>query len=131
MENQITTTENSQLAQINVPNLSEIVAKSQNLDKMESMISLTAEYHELEKPGESFRGVFIGFQTMQVADKTTGEVKELNAARFLKDKRVLINAGAVLINELKRANVEVGTAIEVTYLRKEGNAKIYSLALLG
>lgn len=131
MENQITQTENSQLAQLNVPNLAEIVAKSEKLDAMQSMISLTAEYYELEKPGESFRGVFIGFQTMQVADKATGEMKEINAARFLKDKRVLINGGAVLINELKRANVEVGTPLEVTYLRKEGNAKIYAIALLG
>lgn len=68
---------------------------------------------------------------MGVTDKATGEQKELVAARFLINKKVYINAGVTLVNELKRASVPVGTPLQVTYIRKEGNAKIYEIALLG
>ena len=93
-------------------------------------MDLTAEYVELEKTGESFRGVYIGFQDMNITDKQTGESKKLKAARFLIDKKVRINAGAVLISELHLANVPVGTPLEVTYVRKDGNTKIYSIKLI-
>ena len=86
---------------------------------------------ELEKPGESFDGIFIGWQEMGITDKQTGEQKTLKASRFLINKQVKINAGAVLVNELERAKIAVGTAVRVTYLRKEGNTKLYTLTLLG
>jgi len=103
---------------------------SKALKGMEVLMDLTAEYVELEKTGESFRGVYIGFQDMNITDKQTGESKKLKAARFLIDKKVRINAGAVLISELHRANVPVGTPLEVTYVRKDGNTKIYSIKLI-
>jgi len=104
--------------------------KSSSLKKMEVLMDLTAEYIELEKVAESFRGVFIGFQQMNITDKQTGEQKSLKAARFIIDKKIYINAGAVLISELLRANVPVGTPLEVTYVRKEGNTKVYSIKLI-
>jgi hypothetical protein len=68
---------------------------------------------------------------MKVTNKSTGEQKELDAARFIINKRIWINAGAVLIGELKRANIPTGTPLQVTYERKDGNTKIYSITLLG
>ena len=103
---------------------------SKALKGMEVLMDLTAEYIELEKTGESFRGVYIGQQDMNITDKQTGESKKLKAARFLIDRKVYINAGAVLISELHRANVPVGTPLEVTYVRKDGNTKIYSIKLI-
>lgn len=108
-----------------------MVERSAKLSELKPMITLTAGYIELEKPSEHFDGIFIGYQEMQVTDKQTGESKSLNAARFLVNKEVKINAGAVLINELERAKITVGTALRVTYLRKEGNTKLYTLTLLG
>jgi hypothetical protein len=108
-----------------------MVERSANLKELKPLITLTAEYVELEKPGESFDGIFIGYQNMQITDKQTAEQKNLNAARFLIDKQVKINAGAVLVKELERAKISVGTAVRVTYIRKEGNTKLYSLTLLG
>jgi len=132
MENQITNTENAAVSVANeITNFAELVAKSTNLDKMEQVLTLTAEYIELEKPSESFRGIFIGTQTMNMTDKTTGEEKSIEAVRFLINKQVFINAGIVLVNEIKRAAVTVGTPVEITYLRKEGNTKIYQVTLLG
>ena len=132
MENLTTTTENAALAVApNITNFAELVEKSTKLDKMNQILTLTAEYIELEKPGESFRGVFIGNQTMNITDKVTGEEKSMEAVRFLISKQVFINAGVVLVNEIKRAAVPVGTSVEITYLRKEGNTKIYQVTLLG
>jgi hypothetical protein len=105
--------------------------KSDSLDKMQSVMKLTAKYIELEKPSESFRGVFIGMGEINVNDKNTGEVKSIPAARFIINKQVFINAGAVLVTEINRSGVPVGTPLEVTYERKEGNTKIYSITLLG
>lgn len=105
-------------------------SSSASLKKMEVLMDLTAEYVELEKAGESFRGVYIGFQDINITDKQTGESKKLKAARFIIDKKVRINAGAVLVSEIHRAGVPVGTPLEVTYVRKDGNTKIYSIKLI-
>jgi len=108
-----------------------MVERSASMKELKPLITLTAEYIELEKPSEFFDGIFIGMQEMNLTDKQTGEQKTLNAARFLVDKQVKINAGAVLVAELERAKINVGTALRVTYLRKEGNTKLYTLTLLG
>jgi|694.fasta_scaffold07795_33 hypothetical protein len=105
-------------------------SESASLKKMEVLMDLTAEYVELEKAGESFRGVYIGFQEINITDKQSGESKKLKAARFIIDKKVRINAGAVLVSEIHRAGVPVGTPLEVTYVRKDGNTKIYSIKLI-
>jgi hypothetical protein len=111
--------------------MAQILEQSTELEKKEVVVTMTAEYIELEKPSESFRGVFIGFQPFTPTDKNTGEIRNLKAARFVINKQVFINAGAVLVSELERAAVPAGTPLEVTYDRKEGNTKIYSIALLG
>ena len=134
MTTEITTQENSnEVAAFSssLSNFSELLEASANVEKLKPQVTLTAEYIELEKPSESFKGIFIGLQVMGVTDKQTGEIKEIMAARFLINKKVYINAGVTLVNELKRASVPVGTPLLVTYIRKEGNAKIYELTLLG
>jgi len=114
MENQITNTENAAVSVANeITNFAELVSKS-TLDKLDQVLTLTAEYIELEKPSESFRGIFIGTQVMNMTDKTTGEEKSIEAVRFLINKQVFINAGVVLVNEIKRSAVTVGTPVEIT-----------------
>ena len=108
----------------------QLVTESTKLKEKKPVMTLTAEYIELEKPGENFRGIFFGFQDMQVTDKATGELKEITAARFIVDKGVKINGGVVLVNEIKRAGIAAGTPVEVLYKEKKGNTKIYTLTLL-
>ena len=48
---------------------SALVDASAKLKEKKPVITLTAEYIELAKPGESFRGIFIGFQDMQVTEE--------------------------------------------------------------
>ena len=109
-------------------NFEELVAKSEGLNKLKPVITLTAEYIELEKPEDSFRGVYIGLGEISVTDQATGELKQKTSARFLIDKQVKFNAGVNLVRECK--NLDVGTPVEVTYVKKEGQVKIYSVSLL-
>jgi hypothetical protein len=122
---------NTTIALSNEVDFALLVERSANMGELKPLITLTADYIELEKPSEFFDGIFIGFQAMNLIDKQTGEAKTLEAARFLIDKQVKINAGAVLVSELNRAKISVGTPLRVTYLRKEGNTKLYTLTLLG
>jgi hypothetical protein len=109
---------------------SALVEASAKLKDKKPIITLTAEYIELAKPGESFRGIFFGLQEMQVTDQGTGELKTIQAARFLIDKGVKINGGVVLVNEIKRSGIGSGAPIEVTFKEKKGNTKIYTITLL-
>jgi len=135
MEKEIIKTENVgaiiDATSINSDLLAQAIVQSTKLKAMRKVMNLSAQYIELEKPSESFRGIYVGLQKMRITDKATGEIKSLTAARFIIEQSVYINAGAVLISELERAQIEIGTALEVTYERKEGNTKIYSITLLG
>lgn len=119
------------VAQNEVPNLAEMMNASNKLEKLKPTLTLTAEYIELTKPSESFKGIFIGYSTMNISDKQSGELKPLKCARFLISGKIFINGGSVLLSELERADVPVGTALQVTYTKKVDNTKIYELALLG
>jgi hypothetical protein len=131
MENQNSNLEVRSSANIENGNFTDFVQASTNLETLKPVITLSADYIELEKPGEKFRGIYIGTQIMNVADKLTGELKEIKAVRFLINKAVKINGGVVLVNEIERSGIRPGTPVEVTYSKKEGNTKIYALTLLG
>jgi hypothetical protein len=131
MENQNSNLEVHSSANIENGNFTDFVQASTNLETLKPVITLSADYIELEKPGEKFRGIYIGTQIMNVADKLTGELKEIKAVRFLINKALKINGGVVLVNEIERSGIRPGTPVEVTYSKKEGNTKIYALTLLG
>jgi hypothetical protein len=114
-----------------IENLQNMLDASENLADKKPVLQLSATYVELAKPGESFRGIYMGLQDFTVTDKSTGEHITKKAARFLVNKQVNLNAGVSLVNEITRTGLPVGTAVEVTYLKKEGNLKLYSVALLG
>jgi hypothetical protein len=128
MNSEVQKTETTLTIGSEVANLSELIAKSEGLAKLKPVMTLTADYIELEKPDDAFRGIYIGIGEINVTDKVTGELKAIESVRFIIDKQVKINAGVSLVRELK--NVPVGTPLEVKYLRKDGNVKIYSVTLL-
>jgi hypothetical protein len=131
MENKTT-----EIAQTNgmlegVSNIAELLIASSTLEKLKPVVTLSSEYIELESVGSSFRGIFGGFTEINVTDRETGETRVLPSARFIVDKKIRVNAGAVLVSECKKCAVAVGTPLEVKYTRKEGQIKIYELTLLG
>lgn len=129
MENkEIATSPNGMLE---VASMESMLEASASLSKLKPVVVLSSEYIELESVGSSFRGIYAGLSEIQVTDKESGELKSLKAARFIVDKKIRVNAGAVLLSELARCGVNAGTPLEVTYSRKEGQIKIYELTLLG
>lgn len=135
--NQVVTTSNAIVSEVETNNfegldLEALLEKSTQMDKLDTVLSLSPESITLEKVGESFRGIFMGFGEMTVNDPNNEEGKRvLQCAKFLISKKMCINGGAVLVSELHNANVKIGTPLEVTYTEKKGNVKIYRITLLG
>ncbi len=107
------------------------LAESENLDSLQEQIILTSEGISLDKVGEYFNGIFWGFSTMTVKDQATEEIKEIPAVQFLINKQIRINGGAALVSQFKTINALRGMKVRVTFAKKEGNLKIYSVSLLG
>ena len=109
-----------------------LLEKSNDLKKLDTIVSLSPESITLEKVGESFRGIFMGIGEMIVNDPKEEDGKRvLPCVKFLIDKKMCINAGAVLVSECRNASLKLGTPLEVTYTEKKGNVKIYRITLLG
>lgn len=134
-EIQVTSNASTEIADVNNfdgLDIEALLEKSSELNKLETIVSLSPESITLEKVGESFRGLFMGYGEMVVNDPADANGKRtLSCVKFLIDKKMCINAGAVLVSECKNANVKVGTPLEVTYTEKKGNVKIYRITLLG
>jgi hypothetical protein len=128
MENQQTV---ARVNDVNAAITPEMLEASANLASLKTAINLSPEYIELAKPGENFRGIFWGFTEITVNDQVTDEQRTIPAAAFLVHKSIRINAGVALVSECKKAGIDKGTPLEVTFKEKKGNLKIYSLTLLG
>ena len=74
---------NTTIAVSNEVDFASMVERSANMGEMKPLITLTAEYIELEKPSEFFDGIFIGFQEMNLTDKQTGEQKSFICCKIL------------------------------------------------
>jgi hypothetical protein len=116
---------------LEVSNIANLLVASTKLDALKPVVTLSSSYIELESVGSSFRGIYAGPTEIQTTDKESGELRTLPAVRFIVDKKIRVNAGAVLVSEVKRCGVVEGTPLEVAYTKKEGNVKIYELTLLG
>jgi uncharacterized OB-fold protein len=128
----VTATTEIAVAEQQLPtNFAQLLEASASVDKLKEVVTLTNEYIELEKPSDSFKGIFVGFIQMSVTDKLTGELRNMSSAQFLINKKMFINGGVNLVGQLKKSNVPSGTPVKVTYTRKDGNVKVYELTLLG
>jgi hypothetical protein len=89
MENFPATQENNVQVSVDtdIETFTSLVEASATMTKMEPVISLTAEYISLEKPGESFRGIFIGYQKISKLNQSTGEMQEMEAAKFVQKNK--------------------------------------------
>jgi len=111
--------------------LEAIMAASQNLNKATRILTLTNVYKEFSALGEKFRGVYFGQQMIEVKDPITKEKVKRKAVRLINDGVVYLNAGVNLVNQFERNSIPVGTAVEIEFIEKQGNVKVYSVALLG
>lgn len=111
--------------------LEAIMAASQNLNKATRILTLTNVYKEFSTLGEIFRGVYFGHVMIKVKDSITKDLVERKAVRLINDGVIYLNAGVNLVNQFERNSIPVGTAVEIEFIEKQGNVKVYSVALLG
>jgi hypothetical protein len=111
--------------------LASFLDQSEGLDQLEEKIILTPSGISLDKVGESFSAIFMGFSTMMTKDQVTEEIKEIPAVQFLINKQMRFNGGVSLVNQFKRINLTQGAKVRVTFVEKDKNTKIYSVSLLG
>jgi hypothetical protein len=114
-----------------IKSLEAIMAASQNLNKASRILTLTNVYKEFSTLGEKFRGVYFGQQMIDVKDPITKEKVKRKAVRLINDGVIYLNAGVNLVNQFERNSIPVGTAVEIEFIEKQGNVKVYSVALLG
>jgi hypothetical protein len=110
--------------------LEAIMAASKNLNKASRVLTLTNVYKEFSTLGEIFRGVYFGQILISVKDPITKDLVERKAVRLINDGVVYLNAGVNLVNQFERNSIPVGTAVEIEFIEKQGNVKVYSVALL-
>jgi hypothetical protein len=107
-----------------------LVSNSSNLSSKSKVVSLIPEYYEFEAAGESVRGIYLDTFEVNYRDNGTGELIVKKAIRFISDKKIYINSGYLLVEGIMKSGIKSGTAIEITYLGKDKNAKKYSVELL-
>jgi hypothetical protein len=111
---------------------------SQRLDKGEPMFSIESQYKEFETPGESCRGVFLGFQEITIKGRREGEEPRVlkSVKWFEANGKTYINSGAQLVGIIERSNIPGDTAIEIKYIGKKpsqnngGDVKMYEVFIL-
>lgn len=108
-------------------------------------IQTNADYYKFAKEGDASTGVFVGFQTVKFKDKKNeGKyTEEQDAVKWMveetgKDGKPLykfyIQAGAALVNEVKKNGITEGTVITITFTGMGGDnkqVKLFNLAVVG
>lgn len=120
-----------QNSSISVEFAKQLIEKAAGLKAAEVAVQINAEYKEFAAK-EKVRGVFMGFSKAKFKDQQNpGEYVTQDAANWMgEDKKVKICAAVALVNELKRANIQPGTGLEIEMTGKEGNTKLFNVSIL-
>ena len=114
--------------------LAGLMQKAEKLAGAQRLFNIVPKYREFTKQGDSMRGLWLGFKEMNIKDKETGELTPIPAAMWVGiedgNMKTFINAGVALVNEFKRACLDEGMEIEISYQGKNGDTKVYDITLL-
>lgn len=106
------------------------LALARQLPTMEVAVSIVPKYFEFESVGQSVRGVFLGFMTVNKKNDD-GELVPLACVQWMgADGSVFINAGTTLLSAINNFTPKVGTPIEIQYVSKKERTKIYDVRIL-
>jgi hypothetical protein len=105
----------------------------EELKQAKTTVIITPASLIFEKPGQRFRGLYLGQRVFESADPATGEVKAKMAAYFFDGEKILFNLGAQLTRALSTLSEGVSVEIELKELKsnkKGGKTKIYDVSPL-
>lgn len=106
-----------------------LVNNSINLDEKNPIMDITGKYYEFAKAGDKVRGVFAGFKTIE--KKEVDGLKPIKCVEWVTNGQFFMNGETVLVNEIEKFGVAIGQPIEIEYNGKRGNAKMFTIRLLG
>lgn len=103
-----------------------VIANLPDLDKAEvAPAELLGEYWTPENVGESKRVFFLGFDTQNVIEQSTGENRDLNIVKFLEKQgteyRTIRNGSSRLVGVFEQfaQSIKPGSPFQITYLGKK------------
>ena len=97
--------------------------------KAQKATNVTPSYIEFKK-GEPVFCKFVGFTTISLADKKSGEIRALKTVVLSTAKGFVINSGVNLVNQCERSNFKAGTALKIELTDTADKTKIYTIYLL-
>jgi hypothetical protein len=120
------------------------MATLKKIKSSKGAIQTNAEYFKFAKEGDASTGVFVGFQTVKFKKPSTNPQEYTTPQDAVKwmveegttDKplyKFYIQAGAALVNEIKKNGIAPGTVITMTFtgLADDKQTKLFNLAVVG
>lgn len=107
---------------------------TETLNAAPKTISIVAKSFVLDRVGETFRGILVGFTTWHKRNVKTGQITPVKVAQLFDGVELRFNMGAQLVRELGRLPIGVAVEIKLVELRRntegEGKTKIYDVVPL-
>jgi len=110
--------------------LQSIMERSRSLSDAQPTLTLTSKYAQFDKIGDKFRGIFHSFCELTVKDAQTDDLKTIKGVRLINDGQIYVHGGANLLRQLEAFNIPAGQALDIEYVEKSGNVKVFSITLL-
>lgn len=108
-------------------------AYSEELANAQKSIPITAVPLVMDKPGEKFRGMYLGLKNWRKENPETGEISDQPIAHFYDGEKVLFQMGAQLTRAISSLKPGVSVEIVLSELKKNkhnGSTKIFSITPL-
>lgn len=103
-----------------------IFDKAKTLKDLNPMYSIRPKYKKFQQ-GDKCRGVLTGFK--KIPSRHSGEIE---AAIWVDEKgESYFSQAVILVDELQKANIAKGTAIEITCTGQKGSALNFDIHILG
>lgn len=107
---------------------------AKQLTQAKPTVTITPSPLIFEKPGEKWRGLYLGQKHFDKTDSQTGEIKTIPVAHFFDGTKVLFNMGAQLTRAMQDVPTGVSVEIQLTELKANkhggGKTKIYAVTPL-
>lgn len=106
------------------------IERSRELDKRQKLITIAHNYFEFDSIGDSVRGVFMGFH-MIYKNQADGTKEPVLCVVWMTNGETFMNGSVALRSDVQRANIEVGTELEIKFKGKKEKVNLFDVYFLG
>jgi hypothetical protein len=104
-----------------------------SLTTAKQIVTITPSPLILERPGDTFRGAYLGLRNFEKVDIATGEIRQIPVAHFYDGTKVVFNMGTQLTRVVQPLPLGISVEITLQELKpnsKGGKTKIYAVSPL-